>query len=302
MGAGLHRKWAAALIGVGAVLALAGCGSGGAGGLGSELQDNLIGNLPGRPSAAPTVELVDPVELVNMWRVSAPGEDTETWLRLNGSRYDLWRPCGPIAGGWAATASGLFVASRPFMAQAACGIPEDIPWLTSTATFARISDGWQLLDAAGAQTATLRIDGIPPAHPNVWDGERQPPEVTHQVRAVFTEPPPLPSNLVPPTAEQLARRWVPEGRFATQPYVQFYLDGTYLGSDGCNGVSGAWRLAPDGRMLGTTGVQTAIGCDGVPMGAWMQNVARVGMANNNHFNLVLLDHTGAEIGRLIAAR
>jgi len=239
----------------------------------------------------------DPVELINMWRVTAPGEDTDTWLRLDAGAYDLWRACGPIMGGWRAS-TNLFIASRPNSWVGTCEAPEDIPWLTAASSFEPTGDGgWRLLDVEGRETASLRFDGLPPAHPNVWDEGRQPPEVTAEIREAFREPAPLPDSLVPPTEGELLQRWIPIEEYTTEPFAEFLEEPpqSWQGSDGCNGVGGAWRLSEAGIFLATSGPQTAIGCEGVPMGSWIPSATRLGIDGEQ---LVLVDRDGAEIGRL----
>jgi len=237
-----------------------------------------------------------PVNLVNMWRVTAAGETPNTWLRLEPGGWALWRECGPIEGGWQASQTA-FVASNAFMGQQDCAFESwVVPWLSQAAVYQPVDGGFVLLGADGGELARLSVDGLPPSNPNVWDAMRQPPEITNQVQQAFTEPPELPSDISAPTRENLIGRWEAQGQFETSPYLEFMPDGTWEGSDGCNGVNGAWRLDSGGRLLATTGVQTLIGCDGVPLGAWMYEVGRAGTLAN-HNTLILYNRTGAELGR-----
>jgi hypothetical protein len=238
-----------------------------------------------------------PSELINMWRVAANGESEDTWLRLEGSSYALWRPCGPIFGGWRASTTE-FLASAPDGWVGPCETPGDIPWLTSTATYERTADGWLLLDESGTETATLRLDGIPPSHPDVWDALLEPPEITAELLAFMNDrPAPLAPHLRAATSQDLVGYWVPLDDFPTRPFVEFDAGPprTWAGSDGCNGVGGVWRLGNGGWLLATSGPQTAIGCEGVPMSAWVSDAARAGFDGDE---LVLLDMSGAELGRL----
>jgi hypothetical protein len=78
--------------------------------------------------------------------------------------------------------------------------------------------------------------------------------------------------------------------------VTFASDGSWSGSDGCNGQGGRWRLGTGGDLVTTTGPSTQIGCAGVPVGGWMARARQAGLAGKT---LVLLDGTGHEIGRLV---
>ncbi|MGO1279418.1 MAG: hypothetical protein ACTMIB_11995, partial [Cellulosimicrobium funkei] len=44
-------------------------------------------------------------------------------------------------------------------------------------------------------------------------------------------------------------RWEPAARSSTDPHVVFREDGTWSGSDGCNGGGGAWALDDGGRLV-----------------------------------------------------
>ena len=239
----------------------------------------------------------DPVDLINMWRVTADGETPDTWLRLDAFSYELWRPCGPISGSWAADDAN-FIATEPWGMVEPCSFEDDfdIPWLQATVAYTGTTEGWAFLDAAGNITATLRVDGIPPEHPNVWDEGRQPPEITDAVRAALAEPTPLAAAYRAPEPGELVGYWLPLQTFTTRPFAEFDANGTWTGSDGCNGMMGAWRLGTGGRLLVTSGPMTAMGCEGVPIDRWVGGAARVGFDGDV---LVTFDNTGAELGRLV---
>jgi len=261
-------------------------------------------------------EAQGPLDLINLWRVTAQGESPDTWLRLEAGRWDLWRECGPISGGWTADES-RFVASEADSGMQSC--PFDTwraPWLTAAATYQRDAEGITLFGATGLELARLHVDGIPPAHPNVADSQRQPPEVSAQLAAAFAQPPELAGDLIIPIASDLEGRWDAVGQFNTEPFIEFNADGSWVGSDGCNGVTGAWAMGDDGRLLATVGPQTLIGCEGVPVGAWLGQVGRVeiepsgciptqsgptatGLRCSIMPYLVLHDVAGAELGRFI---
>ena len=246
----------------------------------------------------------DPIELVNLWRVTAAGETPDTWLWLGQNSYSLWRPCGEINGSWAAR-TGIFLASNPW-GMSGCN-DWDIPWLSGAVNFRATSTGIELLDNAGHTVANLRVDGGPPSHPYIWDGSssRRPPVITDALRSQFVEPAPLPPGFAVPTPTDLVGRWVvPDelliplgGELAVDtPFAEFHADGNWRGSDGCNGLAGAWRLGPDGQLLGTSGLQTAIGCLGANVPGWLWAAGRVGLSGNQ---LTVFDRTGTELGHFL---
>ena|SRR5690349_7839629 len=79
------------------------------------------------------------------------------------------------------------------------------------------------------------------------------------------------------------------------PYVEFLEDGTWRGSDGCNGQSGSWSLSPARGFEASQGVQTLIGCANVNVGGWLDDARTVQIDGDL---LVLRDAEGAETGRL----
>ncbi|MFF8346370.1 META domain-containing protein [Cellulosimicrobium funkei] len=280
-----HRTVRASAATIAALLAVglaAGCGA-------------PDGTIPGAPGASGS----DPVGLVGMWRVSgADGEGPDTWLRLDAGQYMLWGDCGAyVEGGWEA-AGRAFVASDPYAAAAACGaagIPE-VPWLRTVVAYEPDGAGWRLLDADGDVVAGLQVDGAPAPIPDAAEHFAQAPEVTDDVRAAFDPPAPLPGGLAPAEVRDLVGRWEPAARSSTDPHVVFHEDGTWSGSDGCNGGGGAWALDDGGRLLATTGLQTLMWCEGESVPGYVASAARAGLDGGR---LVLVGPDGTEIARLV---
>ena len=150
-----------------------------------------------RTAAVPRPGGADPVELVNLWRVSdAEGEPTETWLRLDASSYQLWRDCGGfLEGGWAASGT-VFVASTPFAVNGDCGTDPwpTVRWLEDTRAYEAAGDGWRLLDVEGEVLATLTIEGAPEPIPTAADFFAEPPDVTDDILTRLAEPAALPGG------------------------------------------------------------------------------------------------------------
>jgi heat shock protein HslJ len=76
--------------------------------------------------------------------------------------------------------------------------------------------------------------------------------------------------------------------------VHFSQDGTWHGSDGCNGQSGRWKLEPDGAFEASANPSTDIGCDNVEVGLWLAQARTADLGGNV---LVLRDAEGDGTGR-----
>ncbi len=144
--------------------------------------------------------------------------------------------------------------------------------------------------------ASLAIDGAPEPIDTAAESYAEPPVIDDAVRAAFRPAAPLPEPLEPATATELRGRWIPiDGPAATEAQVQFCESGTWGGSDGCNGSGGRWAVEDEGEFVATSGASTLIGCDNVPVPEW---VASARLAGFDGSELVLLDVSGAELGRL----
>ncbi|MBG6053675.1 hypothetical protein IWX81_000065 [Salinibacterium sp. CAN_S4] len=259
----------------------------------------VIALLAGCASTPPAAEVVaedsPAIELVDLWRVTgAEGESADTWLRLDAGEFQLWRDCGMIQGSWRAS-NGLMLASV-FGASGGCGTDTapTADWLESVEGYVQTSDGFQLVDAAGSPVATLTIDGAPDPIPDAADFYAEAPEVTDETRAYFAQAKPLPGSLTPGSLEG---QWAAEGVDASLGAgVDFAADGTWTGSDGCNGGSGRWAADASGGFLATSGVSTLMACEGALVPSW---VAQAQLAGFDGDVLVLLDSDGVELGRLV---
>ncbi len=238
------------------------------------------------------------IGLVNLWRVSgAAGETDSTWLRLDAGEFQLWRDCGMITGSWRASDT-LFIAA-PFGGMGDC-VTNTMPtvfWLESATGFTVSPEGYDLVDATGTTVASLSIDGGPEPIPTAAEFYAQPPELTVQVRDYFHAAATLPSGLSPATDAALDGKWVPVAHaVSTDPHVVFASDGTWTGSDGCNGGQGRWAVGRDGEFLATSGPSTLIACEGAPVPAWVGQAATAGIDADGR--LLLFETAGNEVGRL----
>lgn len=72
-----------------------------------------------------------------------------------------------------------------------------------------------------------------------------------------------------PQADELVGRWVTgtEYEVPTVPFLLIADDGTWTGSDGCNGVQGDWSIDEAGDLTVEAGPTTMIYCEGVNLPA-----------------------------------
>ncbi|MCL1897279.1 MAG: FG-GAP-like repeat-containing protein [Micrococcales bacterium] len=254
---------------------------------------------PSSHVAVAAAPISNPVDLVNLWRVKATGEAHDTWLRLDAGSYQLFRACGHFEGGWNADGK-VFFAAAPNGMSGACGDAgytfDPIPWLAAAVSYEPVGKGWRLVDKAGKELALLTIDGAPPPDKNSADFYRQPPKITPEVRAFFKEPVPLPSGLKPATMAMLTGKiWILIGGYNPKAFLKFYADGSWHGSDGCNGRGGEWMLVNNaGKLFTSSGMSTAIGCNNAPIGLY-----RTTMAGFDGKTLVLINPEGKEFGRFL---
>ncbi len=268
-----------------AILLLAGCAS-----------EPPIDDLP--PAEPPLFGESAAIDLVNLWRVTdAAGEADETWLRLDAHEFQLWRDCGVVAGSWAATDTLFLGGVWGAMGGncAADGIPT-VDWLDEVTGYAKTASGYELLAADGSIVASLSIDGAPEPIPTMAEYFAEPPELTEEVYSHFRSPVPLGADFEPATTDALAGRWVPVEDSPTDPHVEFSADGTWLGSDGCNGGSGRWAVSDSGEFLATSGPSTLMWCEGAPVPSWVAQASAAGFDADGLLHL--FDASGAELGVL----
>lgn len=242
-------------------------------------------------------DLFGTTALIGLWRVSdAEGETADTWLRLSSDEARLWRPCGFIGGSWAAAAGELLAGF--FAAHEDCVTGTSLPtvdWLADPVSYERDGEGWILRDAEGEVVARLSIDGAPPRHPDSAAENVEQPEVTPDADArVKTVA--LPEPLRPADESGLVGRWVPTPAAPNDPYLDVADDGGWSSSDGCNGVEGRWSVPHPGVLLATGGLMTLVGCEGSGVPTSFGQARAVGFDADE---LVLIDHRGDEIGRLV---
>jgi len=85
----------------------------------------------------------------------------------------------------------------------------------------------------------------------------------------------------------------------TQPYLTIIDDGTWRGSDGCNGVEGTWELASGGKLEVTAGPTTMMFCEGKPLPTLFAEANAASVADET---LTLMDGAGNVTATLPAGR
>ena len=112
-----------------------------------------------------------------------------------------------------------------------------------------------------------------------------------------------PSGSAPaaPTPEDLVGTWVVDATYDVriQPFLTIVADGTWTGSDGCNGVQGTWELGSGGTLRTTSGPHTLIFCEGKDLPALFDNAKTVAVDGDT---LTLTDAAGQVTATLIAGR
>lgn len=234
----------------------------------------------------------DPLSLVGTWHLDDAGDASGAVVRLAAGRISIEQGCRTLDGTWRAGWDGLFVAG----VTAGSPCPQDTDaaalstpqWLAQAVRFEPAGTDATLLDASGGRVARLSPSDAPPLP------YQEAPEstVTDEARRAWQEPVPLPPAVV--ADGDLVGRWTPVGGGGS--YAEFAATGEWTGSDGCNGDGGRWLTGSAGSFLASQAAATTLlGCPGVPVGSWLGQAARAGF---DGATLVLLDASGAEIGRL----
>lgn len=105
----------------------------------------------------------------------------------------------------------------------------------------------------------------------------------------------------PASESDLVGSWVTGETYDSapnEPYLTISDDGTWKGSDGCNGVEGEWSLASDGTLTASSGFSTLIACEGAPLPQYLTDSTAAFLDGDS---LVLADGEGATLVTLVPA-
>nr|WP_202891862.1 META domain-containing protein [Kribbella shirazensis] len=83
------------------------------------------------------------------------------------------------------------------------------------------------------------------------------------------------------------------------PVLVFRPDGTWGGSDGCNGLQGTYSIGPRGAFTATPGAQTLIGCENVPHTGVLRAAKRIAMTGDT---LQFFGADGRELAQYVRSR
>jgi heat shock protein HslJ len=166
---------------------------------------------------------------------------------------------------------------RGTFARAAASVPPATGLTERATTGARQAQRrtWVISGAAAVAVAAVAVVGFSlggqntPVQLPVAGGET--PAATTSVQA-------------PPSAESVSGTWRPmqmaglttlKAQRPDDPLIEFKPDGTWTGSDGCNGLSGTYTIGQRGEFTAKAGPQRLVGCDNVPHTAVLQGAKRI---------------------------
>jgi heat shock protein HslJ len=168
---------------------------------------------------------------------------------------------------------------RTTFERAAASVPESSGLTERATTGARRAQRrtWIVSGAAAAAVAAIAVAGFglagskntPTQPPVAGEASASPSMSRHVVTAATVSGTWQAVEMV--GAESLAKAR-PE-----KPVIELKPDGTWMGSDGCNGLQGTYTIGQDGAFTATIGPQHLVGCDNVPHTGVLQAAKRVSL-------------------------
>ncbi|MGP7961169.1 META domain-containing protein [Sanguibacter sp. A247] len=247
---------------------------------------------------APT-PLVDPREAVGTWTVGGTAGDADKGAVLQvGQGMSLWRDCGLVDVTYLIGTDGALLTDA-WSGSGACQLPGVPAWLGDATSIATAGGDLVLLAADGTPTATLTAGGTPKVPADVSAELAEDPVLDDVLReALDPASPALPEGVTAATTAEFVGHWLPAKPVGAPEasYLALAADGTWRGSDGCNGAQGLW-LADKGSWRATAGPQTLMFCEGVQMPFFAATARAAGLDADG--SLVLVDGEGTELVRLV---
>ncbi len=284
-------------------LLTAACGTETAPGAGSPSAGSPSTSSSGPAQSSPAaLSSLDVTSLMGNWFVIGIGVEPDLMVTVDAGEFRVWQACGAAFAGWRGSTSGLFAADVSSWS-GTCTDKPDLPWLETSTGWQPDGDGIALVGSDGATLARLAPGASPTADKNTMDSLADPPVVTDEIRAFLNASPSLPAGITPATREALLGAWIavrPSGRpspqfsHSTPPGVTLNADGSWGGSDGCNGGGGRWNADDEGRVIASSGASTLIGCDNIDAPGWF---AAAWLAGFDGDALVTFGQDGTELGR-----
>jgi hypothetical protein len=302
------RRIAGVLAAV-ALLATA-CGTETTPGTGSPSAGSQSPTSPGpAQSSPPGLRGLDVSSLIGNWYVTGDGVEPGLMATVDAGEFRVWQKCGAAFAQWRASTSGLFAAGVSGWS-GPCGDRPDLPWLDTATGWQPDGDGIVLVAGDGSTLARLAPGATPKADKNTLGSLADPPVVTDEIRAILNASPSMGSGTTSSaTRSMLVGSWVAVrpspspssalGSPAEAPGFTLRDDGTWRGTDGCNGSGGRWNADPEGRIIASSGPSTLVGCNSINAPGWLGAALLAGFDGDNV--LVLFDYQGVELGRLTRA-
>jgi heat shock protein HslJ len=172
-----------------------------------------------------------------------------------------------------------------------CGVPSNVlrprcpkPSATTGARRAQRRT-WIVSGAAAAAVAAIAVAGFglagsqnKPTQSPVAAG----PASTTQTAPVGATTQALTPQTVAGTwrAQQMVFSKVLEAARPEDPVLVFKADGTWTGSDGCNGLQGTYSIGQRGTFSATVGPQHLIGCENVPHTGVLHAAKRIAISGD----------------------
>jgi heat shock protein HslJ len=165
--------------------------------------------------------------------------------------------------------------------RAAASVPQAADLTERATTGARRAQRrtWVVSGAAAVAVAAIAVAGFGLAGSR--NQPTQPPVAAGQAPASASATPQVLS------AQTVAGTWRPVQMVGVQslkaarpedPVLVFKPDGTWTGSDGCNGLQGTFSIGQRGAFSATSGPQHLVGCENVPHTGVLQAAKRIAIS------------------------
>jgi heat shock protein HslJ len=167
--------------------------------------------------------------------------------------------------------------------RAAASVPQAADLTERATTGARRAQRrtWAVSGAAAVAVAAIAVTGFGLAGSR--NQPTQPPVATGQTPASASATPQVVS------AQTVAGTWRPMQMVGTKslkaarpddPVLVFKADGTWTGSDGCNGLQGTYSIGQRGAFSATSGPQHLVGCENVPHTGVLHAAKRIALSGD----------------------
>jgi heat shock protein HslJ len=186
--------------------------------------------------------------------------------------------------------------------RAAASVPQAADLTERATTGARRAQRrtWIVSGAAAVAVAAIAVAGFGLAGSR--NQPTQPPVATGQAPASASVTPQVAS------AQTVAGTWRPTQMIGAKslkaarpndPVLTFKPDGTWTGSDGCNGIGGTYTIGQRGAFSATSGAQHMVGCENVPHTGVLHAAKRIAVDGDT---LRFFDADGRQLASYARAR